>query len=280
MKTMNSSKNNFVRIAGSVLAVLVFAGAFLVQSEEPKSEQSKAGKSQPAKFDPAAIGAENARFEARFRKIQQGAMKTMYAELGKGAVELQKEFPQKAEVYQLLIEVASRADVENARKCARLVLDHSTSDEMKEAAKSLMRRLDAVGKPLDIKFTAVDGREVDVAQMKNKVILVDFWATWCLPCVQEIPHIKATYEKYHGKGFEVVGISFDEKKYMVESFVTEKGVGWPQYFDGSGWGNKFGRDYGISSLPTMWLVDKKGNLRDIEAQDGLEEKIEKLLAEK
>jgi thiol-disulfide isomerase/thioredoxin len=132
---------------------------------------------------------------------------------------------------------------------------------------------------VDIQFTAVDGRPVNVKDMKGKVILIDFWATWCGPCVGELPHVKEAYEKLHDKGFEIVGLSFDQDKSALEGFVKEKGMAWPQYFDGEGWGNKFGKQYGIESIPAMWLIDKKGNLRDMNARGDLQAKAEKLLAE-
>jgi thiol-disulfide isomerase/thioredoxin len=138
---------------------------------------------------------------------------------------------------------------------------------------------DRVGKPLAIRFTAVDGRPVDLEKLRGKVVLVDFWATWCVPCVREVPRVKAVYEKLHGKGFEIVGISFDEKKGALQSFVEKEKITWPQYFDGKGWGNQFGAQFGIESIPTMWLLDKKGLLRHVDARHDLEAKVQKLLAE-
>lgn len=114
---------------------------------------------------------------------------------------------------------------------------------------------------------------------KSGVVLVDFWATWCGPCVAEVPHVVETYEKLHGKGFEIVGISFDQDKGALTKFVEEHKMPWPQYFDGKGWQNQFGQEFGIQSIPTMWLVDKKGNLRDTNGREDFASKVEKLLAE-
>ena len=210
---------------------------------------------------------------------QSEGMPVVLATFEKGARELQKQFPKRPEVYEMLMSVAGASEADKAREIATEIVNSAASDEVKAQAKGILKKMEAVGKPVAIQFKAVDGREVDVAKMKGKVVLVDFWATWCGPCIAELPHVKEAYEKLHAKGFEIVGISFDQDKNKLEKFVAKETMSWPQYFDGKGWQNAFGQEFGINSIPAMWLVDKKGILRDISARDNLAAKVEKYLAE-
>jgi len=138
--------------------------------------------------------------------------------------------------------------------------------------------LPGVGDEMKIAFTDLKGVEVDLEKMKDKVILVDFWATWCGPCVAEMPNVIAAYEAYKEKGFEVVGISLDEDKAAVEKFITDNKMPWPQYVDGKGGENELAQRFGIRSIPATFLVGKGGkiiasNLRG----PALEAEIEKAL---
>lgn len=136
----------------------------------------------------------------------------------------------------------------------------------------------AVGETVEIKFTDVHGKSVDLASLKGKVVLVDFWATWCGPCVGEIPHVLKAYEKLHAKGFEIIGISLDSDKAKLTKFTKEKGMTWPQYFDGQGWNNKLSSKFGIHSIPAMWLIGKDGKIATTNARDNLVGEVEQLLA--
>lgn len=119
----------------------------------------------------------------------------------------------------------------------------------------------AVGKPFpDFAEKDLAGNPLSVSAYKGKVVLVDFWATWCGPCVGELPNVLAAYKKYHGKGFEIVGISLDQDQAKLTAFLKEQGMTWAQFFDGKGWDNKLAVRYGIESIPATFLLDGEGHI--------------------
>jgi len=139
--------------------------------------------------------------------------------------------------------------------------------------------LPGVGDEMKIAFTDLNGKEIDLEKMKDKVILVDFWATWCGPCIAEMPNVTAAYETYKDKGFEVVGISLDEDKAAVGKFIADNKMPWPQFVDGKGWENELAQRFGIRSIPATFLVGKGGRIvaSNLRGPD-LEAAIEKALA--
>jgi thiol-disulfide isomerase/thioredoxin len=107
----------------------------------------------------------------------------------------------------------------------------------------------------------LDGKPLSVAALKGKVVLVDFWATWCGPCRAELPNVIATYQKHHAEGFEIIGVSLDEDRDKLTSFLKQQsGMTWPQFFDGKGWSNKLGVKYGVDSIPFDILVGTDGKI--------------------
>lgn len=117
-----------------------------------------------------------------------------------------------------------------------------------------------VGDTMNFSFTDLSGNEVDLSKMQDKVILVDFWATWCGPCVAEMPKVIEVYNSYHKKGFDVIGISLDEDKGALEEFIKSNKMPWPQYYDGKGWANDLAKQYGIGSIPATFLIGKDGKV--------------------
>jgi len=116
-----------------------------------------------------------------------------------------------------------------------------------------------VGKPFpDFAEKDLAGQPLSLGAHKGKIVLVDFWATWCNPCVNELPNVLAAYKKYHDRGFEIVGVSLDEDQAKLAAFLKDRGMTWAQFFDGQGWQNKLAVKYGIESIPATFLLDGDG----------------------
>lgn len=115
----------------------------------------------------------------------------------------------------------------------------------------------------------LDGTPISLADYRGKVVLLDFWAVWCGPCLGEIPRIKAVYEKYHDKGFDVIGVSLDEDAAVLREFIKEQEIPWRQIFDGQKWAGHLVQQYGVRGIPAPFLIDREGKVISVKARGSL-----------
>jgi thiol-disulfide isomerase/thioredoxin len=131
-------------------------------------------------------------------------------------------------------------------------------------------------------LTLVDGKKLTLpGDMKGKVIVIDFWATWCPPCVAALPHMKEVYAKYNPKGVEFVGISLDkeEDKQKLLDFVKDKAMTWPQTYSGKFWQDPTAERYGVQGIPSVWVIGKDGRIFSDNAAADLEGTLDQALGD-
>ena len=190
----------------------------------------------------------------------------------------------KAMLYQQVIKDAPKGDA-LMEQLQRDFPDSKPVKVIKQQAESKKLR-DALvegAKFPDFDEKDLAGKPLSIARFKGKVVLLDFWATWCGPCRNELPNVLKTYEKHHADGFEISGISLDrdQDREKLDGFIKEKKMTWPQFFDGKYWQNKLATKYGVNSIPATYLLDGEGTIigKDLRGED-LEQAVAKALAKK
>jgi thiol-disulfide isomerase/thioredoxin len=165
--------------------------------------------------------------------------------------------------FKEFLKVASREDVDYAR-VERFV-------ERPELARAKMAP--------NFRLTSLDGRTLTLESLTGKVVLIDFWATWCGPCREALPHIRKIAQKFDGQPFVVLSVSLDDDQAKWKDFVAKNGMTWTQYRDGSfdGW---LSRQFGVTAIPATFTIDADGVLEDQHVGDAdIEGKLKKLIAQ-
>jgi thiol-disulfide isomerase/thioredoxin len=222
---------------------------------------------------------------ARTMVEMRGAGRKNVAAIGESVENFIKVAPKDERGAELLYGLAQMDSTKQAQLMQRIVADYPSS-QMAQRAKGAMRRAEGVGKPFELKFTeAITGKEISMADLKGKVVVIDFWATWCGPCVAEMPKMKQLYAEYKSKGVEFIGVSLDQAESAggltkLKEFVKKEGIEWPQYYQGNYWQSDFSSSWGINSIPCVFIIDHEGKLYSTEARGQLEKLIPELIAKR
>jgi peroxiredoxin len=195
------------------------------------------------------------------------------------AVSYLEEYPKYRPGADAVAGLVRLADIAEDTETPRLVREAVAKNFPDHLQARILARQKAVGKEFDFAFTpAGSDRKTSLKDLRGKVVVVHFWASWCLPCRHELALLKERYEKHNKDGLEIVGVSLDEKDEAAEKFLKNHKVAWQQVVGEPA--RRLGEEWGIEHIPAEFVVDRKGRLRSADATGKLDELIVELLAEK
>jgi peroxiredoxin len=187
-----------------------------------------------------------------------------------------REFPDDHRLAALLAEVASAFD--DQPKTARALLEQARpkakTPELQSRIDDDLKRLSLLGKPLQMQWTSVQGARIDLQKLRGKVVLIYFFASWSSPAMYELDWVKQLAARADPETVQVLGICLDSDPVAVPALLADHGIAWPVYCDGRGWQGTLVRSLGINALPELWIVDRTGILRTLDAKQDAEALIE------
>lgn len=172
----------------------------------------------------------------------------------------------KADVLYEKLAYHSRYSTGRYAETARQLLERDRTERIGELSGSSetsphQKPSQFINKPApDFYVMDIMGEELSLQQYRGQVVLLDFWATWCQPCLAEMPNVKETYRKYKNRKFQIIGISLDNAREPLEAYIKGEGIAWRQYFDSSG---QISNLYGVRAIPSTFLIDGTGIVRKV-----------------
>jgi hypothetical protein len=212
---------------------------------------------------------------------QQGSAEQVRESIVGAAQNFTAKYPGDRRGPRLIVEAATVCDdVPNQKRdLLEEALRVTDEEPLKRRIADDLRRLDLLGKPLDLKMTALSGGQIDLARLRGYVVVLVFWSADSPHSLLWLRDFRSSWESLPRDQIRVVTVSLDESQRTLDSRLRELHADWPTHFDGMGWHSPLARSLGINALPTVWILDKKGVLRTINARSSYETWIRQLLRE-
>lgn len=194
--------------------------------------------------------------KADFAKIQEAWLEKL-----EGFI---KQYPKSEDAAEAMMQLAIAHEFagedNDAKKWYDQIRNNFSETSLAEKATGAIRRISTVGQPMRLAGTSTDGKKVDLASYKGKVVLVHYWATWCEPCKEDMAVMRQMQAKYGARGFQLIGVSLDSDRSALTQFLGQNRLAWPQLYEEGGLDSRYALEMGVLTLPTMILVGADGKV--------------------